>query len=199
MSLKNKKSATWLLVCCLSVMLITGYFFYNKNKDVPTVSAFLGSWTEVTAGRIYVEINKKDNKIEVVYGGASSAYSHSESKLECGYDKKTGSLVSFGATHTDQFLSCNGYSYNDDMEKFFEYYDKNPDLAKDEYKTYTDNKKRVIKIKPNNANNKLSLKEKIHLFQKRKEELIRQYLNKKNKALKEKSESNSMRKNYIKH
>ena len=33
------------------------------------------------------------------------------------------------------------------MEKFFEYYDKNPELAKDEYKTYTDNKKRVIKIK----------------------------------------------------
>ena len=142
MSIKNL-----LLLFILSVILITGYFFYGNNKGVPTISDFLGSWTEVTAGRIYVEINKKDNKIEVVYGGSSSAYSHSESKFECEYDKKTGSLVSFGATHTDQFLSCNGYSYNDDMEKFFEYYDKNPDLAKDEYKTYTDDKKRVIKIK----------------------------------------------------
>ncbi len=142
MSIKNL-----LLLFILSVILITGYFFYGNNKGVPTISDFLGSWTEVTAGRIYVEINKKDNKIEVVYGGSSSAYSHSESKFECEYDKKTGSLVSFGATHTDQFLSCNGYSYNDDMEKFFEYYDKNPESAKDEYKTYTDDKKRVIKIK----------------------------------------------------
>ena len=147
MCLKNRKLIIWLLFFCLSVILITGYLFYNKSKNIPKISDFLGTWTEVTAGRIYVEINKKDNKIEVVYGGASSAYSHSESKFECDYDKKTGSLVSFGATHTDQFLSCNGYSYNDDMEKFFEYYDKNPDLAKDEYKTYTDNIKRVIKIK----------------------------------------------------
>ena len=147
MSLKNKKLIIWLLFFCLLVILTIGYLFYNNKKDVPKISDFLGTWTEVTAGRIYVEINKKDNKIEAVYGGASSAYSHSESKFECEYDNKTGSLVSFGATHTDQFLSCNGYSYNDDMEKFFEYYDKNPELAKDEYKTYTDNKKRVIKIK----------------------------------------------------
>lgn len=146
MSLKNKKIIIWLLFFCL-ITLTAGYLFYNGNKNVPTISDFLGSWTEVTAGRIYVEINKKDNKIEVVYGGANSAYSHSESKFECDYDKKTGSLVSFKATHTEQFLSCNGYSYNDNMEKFFEYYDKNPDLVKDEYKTYTDNKKRVIKIK----------------------------------------------------
>lgn len=144
MSLKNKKLIIGLLFL---VILTTGFLFYNKNKKVPKISDFLGSWTEVTAGRIYVEINKKDKIIEVVYGGSSSAYSHSESKLECEYDKKTGSLVSFGATHTDQFLSCNGYSYNDDMEKFFENYDKNPDLAKDEYKIYTDTKKRVIKIK----------------------------------------------------
>ena len=146
MSLKNKKIIIWLLFFCL-ITLTAGYLFYNGNKNVPTISDFLGSWTEVTAGRIYVEINKKDNKIEVVYGGANSAYSHSESKFECDYDKKTGSLVSFKATHTEQFLSCNGYSYNDNMEKFFEYYDKNPDLVKDEYKTYTDNQKRVIKIK----------------------------------------------------
>ncbi len=146
MSLKNKKIIIWLLFFCL-ITLTAGYLFYNGNKNVPTISDFLGSWTEVTAGRIYVEINKKDNKIEVVYGGANSAYSHSESKFECDYDKKTGSLVSFKATHTEQFLSCNGYGYNDNMEKFFEYYDKNPDLVKDEYKTYTDNKKRVIKIK----------------------------------------------------
>lgn len=144
MSLKNKKLIIGLLFL---VILTTGFLFYNKNKKVPKISDFLGSWTEVTAGRIYVEINKKDKIIEVVYGGSSSAYSHSESKLECEYDKKTCSLVSFGATHTDQFLSCNGYSYNDDMEKFFENYDKNPDLAKDEYKIYTDTKKRVIKIK----------------------------------------------------
>lgn len=144
MSLKNKKLIIGLLFL---VILTTGFLFYNKNKKVPKISDFLGSWTEITAGRIYVEINKKDKIIEVVYGGSSSAYSHSESKLECEYDKKTGSLVSFGATHTDQFLSCNGYSYNDDMEKFFEYYDKNPELAKDEYKIYTDDKKRVIKIK----------------------------------------------------
>jgi len=147
MSLKNKKPTIWLFLFCLLIILTIGYFFYNKNRNVPKVSDFLGTWTEVTAGRVYIEINKKDNIIEVVYGGASSAYSHSESKFECEYDNKTGSLVSFGATHTDQFLSCNGYSYNDDMEKFFEYYDKNPELAKDEYKTYTDNKKRVIKIK----------------------------------------------------
>lgn len=147
MSLKNKKLTIWLFIFCLLIILTIGCFFYNKNRNVPKVSDFLGTWTEVTAGRIYIEINKKDNIIEVVYGGASSAYSHSESKFECEYDNKTGSLVSFGATHTDQFLSCNGYSYNDDMEKFFEYYDKNPELAKDEYKTYTDNKKRVIKIK----------------------------------------------------
>jgi len=144
---KNKKIIIWLLFFCLLVILIAGYLFYNWNKNIPKLSDFLGTWTEVTAGRIYVEINKKDNKIEVIYGGASSAYSHSELKLDCEYDKKTGSLVGFGATHTDQFLSCNGYSYNDDMEKFFEYYDKNPDLAKSEYKTYTDDKKRVVKIK----------------------------------------------------
>ncbi len=146
MSIKNKKIMIWLLFFCL-IILTVGYLFYNENKNVPKISDFLGTWTEVTAGRIYVEINKKDNKIEVVYGGSSSAYSHSESKFECEYDKKTGSLVSFGATHTDQFLSCNGYSYEDDMEKFFEYYDKNPESAKDEYKTYTDDKKRIIKIK----------------------------------------------------
>lgn len=147
MCFKNRKLIVRLLFLCMSVTLITGYLFYNERNNIPTISDFLGTWTEVTAGRIYVEFNKKDNKIEVVYGGSSSAYSHSESKFECEYDKKTGNLVSFGATHTDQFLSCNGYSYNDDMEKFFEYYDKNPELAKDEYKTYTDNKKRVIKIK----------------------------------------------------
>jgi len=147
MCFKNRKLIIRLLFLCMSVTLMTGYLFYNERNNIPKISDFLGTWTEVTAGRIYVEINKKDKKIEAVYGGSSSAYSHSESKIECEYDKKTGNLVSFGATHTDQFLSCNGYSYNDDMEKFFEYYDKNPELAKDEYKTYTDNKKRVIKIK----------------------------------------------------
>ena len=45
-------------------------------------------------------------------------------------------------------------------------------------------KKRIIKIKQNNDNNKLSLKQKIHLFHQRKEALINQYSNK-NKETKE--------------
>jgi len=173
MSLKNKKLIIGLLFLFI---LTTGCLFYNENKNVPEISDFLGSWTEVTAGRIYVEINKKDNIIEVVYGGASSAYSHSESKLKCEYDKKTGSLVSFEATHTDQFLSCNGYSYNDEMEKFFEYYDKNPDLAKDEYKTYTDNKKRVIKIKKGTKNHFIVDDEK-YMSEDKKNEIKKNYEN----------------------
>ena len=44
------------------------------------------------------------------------------------------------------------------------------------------NKKRIIKIK--NNNDKLSLKEKIHLFHQRKDALIKEYFNK-NKILKE--------------
>ena len=53
-------------------------------------------------------------------------------------------------------------------------------------------KKRIIKNKQNNENDKLSLREKIHLFYKRKEELIKQYSNK-NKA-KEGNESNTNKK-----
>ena len=153
MSLKNRKQIIGILLFCLCIiMLICGYLFYNGNKNIPEVKDFVGTWTEVIAGRIYIEITDKNNEIEVVYGGANSAYSHSELKFKCEYDNKTGSLVSFGATHTDQFLSCNGYSYEDNMEKFFEQYDKNPDLAKDGYKIYTDNKKRILKIKKGTKN-----------------------------------------------
>ena len=53
--------------------------------------------------------------------------------------------------------------------------------------------KRIIKIKQNNDNYKLSLKEKIHLFQQRKEALIKQYLNK-NRSLKGNNGSNLNRK-----
>ena len=127
-------------------------FYLNCENNNPKIEDFLGQWVEINAGRIYVEIKKKDDKIEVEYGGANSAYSHSVSKFNCVYDNLNSNLVCHGAKHTNQFVSCNGYSSDDNLEEFLECDEKNPSLTKEDYKVYTDNKKRIIQIKKGTNN-----------------------------------------------
>ena len=125
-------------------------FAQEQNSNMIKPEDYLGQWSEVIAGRIYVNIENKQDKIQVTYGGANSAYSHSETIYDCEY--KSGELICNSAKHTDQFLSCNGISSDNDLEGFLNCIEKYPDKEKDDYKTYSDNKTRILKLKKGNKN-----------------------------------------------
>ena len=147
---------------------------YLKNQDVVKLDDFLGSWAEVVAGRIYVEIKNKGDNVTVTYGGANSAYSHSESVYTCNF--KNNSLICNFAKHTNQFVSCKGISSEDNLEEFLKCDEENPKLTKDDYKTYTDNKKRTIKIKKGTKNHFIIDKDE-YMEEDRKNEIRKNYEN----------------------
>ncbi len=150
--------------------------YYSKN-NIPKLDDYLGSWDEIIAGRIYINIENKGNNIEVKYGGANSAYSHSETAYKCRYDISTGDLICNGAKHQDQFLSCKGKNSEDEMEEFMQCADENPDLVKDDYKTYYDEEKRVLSIEYGNKNHNV-IDDEEYLSPERKKELEELYQNK---------------------
>ncbi len=121
--------------------------YFNEKQTPVVLEDFLGNWDEIIAGRIYIEIKKNKNNIQVEYGGSNSAYSHSKSVFECEFDNKMSDLVCNGAKNTDYFISCNGYNPMDSMDKFTECMDKTPNKQKDDKKEYSDDKTRVLTIK----------------------------------------------------
>ena len=159
------------------ILLLMLYLKDKNNNNAPKIDDFIGSWAEVNAGRIYVEIKKNNNnKITVEHGGANSAYSHSVSKYECDFDNVSGSLICLGAEHTDQFMSCNGFSSDDNFEEFLKCDEENPSLTKDDYKTYTDNEKRVKKKKKGTYNHFL-IDDDEYMPEDRKNEIKKDYKN----------------------
>ena len=146
------------------------------DNNATQLSDYLGQWAEVSAGRIYVDIKNKGNKVEVKYGGANSAYSHSETVYDCKYDKASGDLICDSAKHTDQFMSCNGISSDDDLDGFLNCTEKYPNKEKDDYKTYSDNKTTVLKIKKGNKSHYI-VDDEEYLSDERKEEVRKNYEN----------------------
>ena len=108
------------------------------------VNDFIGNWTEISAGRIYLDIEQQNNKIIVKYGGANSAYSHSESVFECDYDENNNELICKGAKHTDTSVSCKGVHADENMDEFLKCQDKYPNEEKDDIKTYSDDDTRIL-------------------------------------------------------
>lgn len=122
------------------------------NNDSVKLNDYLGQWSEVSAGRIYVDIENKKDKIQVKYGGANSAYSHSETIYDCKFDNDSEYLICANAIRTDQFVSCKGISSDEDLEGFLNCVEKYPDSEKDDYKTYSNNTTKILKIKKGNKN-----------------------------------------------
>lgn len=158
-------------------LLILFYEKCDKNKkEIVQEEDFIGNWNEIWAGRIYIKIKKENNKIKVVYGGANSAYSHSESVSDCKYDNNSGVLICDNTTTTDSFLSCNGISTDEDLSKFLECEEEYPDSVKDDFKTYSDKNVKILKIKKGNSSHNV-VEEEEYLPDERKSEVIEHYEN----------------------
>lgn len=148
---------------------------YLKNDQVK-LSDFLGDWDEVIAGRIYLNIKKKKDGIEVKYGGANSAYSHSESIYTCKYDEQTESLICKGAQNYDYTVSCNDIVYDDDIDGFSKCEEENPNNVKEIERKSIDDKTRIIKIKKGSRNHHIIYDEK-YLDKEIKDQLSKDYQN----------------------
>ena len=125
---------------------------YLKNDNSLKLSDYLGDWSEVYAGRIYLNIENNKDKIKVIYGGANSAYSHSETVYDCNYDENRKEIKCDSAVRTDQFESCRGFNTEDNLDEFLECSEKYPNEVKDDYKKYSDNKEKILVIKKGNEN-----------------------------------------------